>query len=60
MSRQVKDVRRRVMLVNYFAVDKIGKSGGLSLMWSLDIDVKVTSCSRHHIEMQVQTAKRKF
>lgn len=60
MSRHVKDVCRRVMLVNYFAVDKIGKSGGLSLMWSLDIDVKVTSYNRHHIEMQVQTAKRKF
>lgn len=60
MSRQVKDVCRRVMLVNYFAVDKIGKSGGLSLMWSSDIDVKITYYSIHHIDMQVQTKNRKF
>lgn len=60
MSKQVKEVRRRVLLDNYFAVDRIGESGGLALMSSSDIDVKITSYSRHHIYMQVQKANGKL
>lgn len=60
MSKHVKEVRRRVMLDNYFAVHRIGESGGLALMSSSDIDVKITSCSRLHIDMQVQKANGKL
>lgn len=48
------------MLDNYFAVHRIGESGGLALMSSSDIDVKITSCSRLHIDMQVQKANGKL
>ena len=47
-------------LDNPFAVDRIGKSGGLALIWSSDIDVRITSYSRHHINMQVQRADGKL
>ena len=60
MSVQVKEVCRRLKLDNSFAVDRIGKSGGLALIWSSDINVRITSYSRHHIDMQVQKAYGKL
>ncbi|KAL9421630.1 hypothetical protein AB3S75_033997 [Citrus x aurantiifolia] len=57
---QVKNVCRRLMFDNYFAVDRIGKSGGLAIMWSSEITLQITSYSRYHIDMQVQKANGKF
>lgn len=48
------------MFDNYFAMDRIGKSGGLAIMWSSEITVQITFYSRHHIDMQVQKANGKL
>ena len=60
MSVQVKEVCRMLKFDNSFTVDRIWKSGGLVLIWSLDIDVRITSYNRHHIDMQVQKVDGKL
>jgi hypothetical protein len=45
---------------NMFAVDCVGKSGGLGLLWGDDAKVEVQNFSHRHINAIVNRPKRKF
>lgn len=36
------------------AVDRVGQSGGLALLWRKDVDVGLISFSNNHIDAEVQ------
>lgn len=45
---------------NYFAVDRIGMSGGLLLAWKDNLVVKIRSYSRYHIDVVISSDKFHF
>ena len=58
-SGQVQEVCRQLGVENFFAVDKVGKSGGLAIMWNAELTVQINSYNRHHIDFLVQNAQGK-
>jgi exonuclease III len=54
-SYRVEGIKIRMGFRNVFVVDCVGKSGGLALMWSDDIQVDIQNYSRRHINAVVKT-----
>lgn len=48
-SRQMQGKSKRLNFDNYFEVNRSRKSGGLALMWSSGLLVKIKSWSMHYI-----------
>jgi exonuclease III len=46
---KMENVRCKVGYPNMFVVDRIGKSGGLALLWNDEISVSIQNFSRRHI-----------
>ena len=59
LSRQANEECRRLNLDNCFAVNRIGMSGGLAMMWNSEITVNITSYSSHHIDAIIQNESGK-
>ncbi|GKV43150.1 hypothetical protein SLEP1_g50482, partial [Rubroshorea leprosula] len=53
-KRGMDKVRRRLGFSHCFTVDKVGRSGGLAMLWKHDIQLSLFSYSRNHIDMQVE------
>lgn len=47
-------IRRSLNFGNYFAIDFVGFSGGLAMLWSADVDLQVQSYSNWHINASVK------
>ena len=58
LARQVESICRDFNLENCFAVDRTGMGGGLALLWSVDVNVSITSYSQHHIDAIVSSESR--
>jgi exonuclease III len=54
-SHRVEGIKLRVGFHNVFVVDSVGKSGGLALMWSDNIQVDIQNYSPRHINSMVKT-----
>ena len=50
---QMQEKSQKLNFENCFQVDRIGKRGGLALMWDSNLRVDVKSWSRHHIDVVV-------
>jgi exonuclease III len=59
--RTNKMERVRVLLgfENMFVVDSVGKSGGLALLWTVDVGVEIQNYSRRHINAKVCSSPNK-
>ncbi|GLU08005.1 hypothetical protein SLE2022_249380 [Rubroshorea leprosula] len=50
----MEKVRRRLGFKHCFIVDRVGHSGGLAMLWNLDIQLSLLSYSQNHIDMEVE------
>ncbi|XVF87929.1 hypothetical protein PTKIN_Ptkin19aG0008200 [Pterospermum kingtungense] len=50
---KLENLKRRCNMYGLMAVDAIGRSGGLAMMWKEDIDLKLMSYLKFHIDMEV-------
>ena len=55
MSVQMNKVGKLLKFDCCFAVSRKGKSGGLALMWNLEINVNMTSFSSRYVDAEAQT-----
>ncbi|GLT27861.1 hypothetical protein SLA2020_028310 [Shorea laevis] len=53
-KRGMEKVRRRLGFTHCFVVDKVGRSGGLAVLWKSDTKLSLLSFSQNHIDMEVQ------
>jgi len=54
-SKQYMDnIRKRLGFDNFFAVDPVGRSGGLALLWNSVTNLEVYNYSRRHINVVVK------
>ncbi|GKV52195.1 hypothetical protein SLEP1_g58784 [Rubroshorea leprosula] len=53
-KRSMERVRRRLGFQNCFTVERVGRSGGLAMMWGKDVQLHLKSYSTNHIDMEVQ------
>lgn len=56
---QMNNVGKKLKLESCFAVSSNGKSGGLAMLWSQDINVDIASFSDHHIDVEVEVENGK-
>ncbi|XVF50977.1 hypothetical protein PTKIN_Ptkin04bG0146800 [Pterospermum kingtungense] len=49
----LENLKRRCNMYGLVGVDAVGRSGGLAMMWKEDIDLKLMSYSKFHIDMEV-------
>jgi hypothetical protein len=54
-SYRMESIKVRTRYKNVFAVDSMGRSGGLALMWSEDVQVEIENYSRRHVNALVKT-----
>ncbi|GKV09429.1 hypothetical protein SLEP1_g20934 [Rubroshorea leprosula] len=52
--RGMEKVRRRLGFRHCFVVDRVGRSGGLAMLWNPDIQLSLLSYSQNHIDMEVE------
>lgn len=52
-SNKVEELCSKFGFDYSFAVDKVGRSGGLAIMWRRNISVKVCGSSLNHIDVQI-------
>lgn len=50
-------IRRRCGFLNGIDVDATGSRGGLSLAWRRDINIRLQSYSKSHIDVQIEDAE---
>ncbi|KAH9799959.1 reverse transcriptase domain-containing protein [Citrus sinensis] len=53
LPMQMNNVRVELNFENCFSVSRNGLGGGLAMLWSSDIDVKIVSYSQHHIDAEI-------
>ena len=53
-SKRMMQLKQKFGFQNGFAVDCVGKSGGLALLWAGDVDVNLQSFSCGHIDVLVK------
>lgn len=58
-STRIDVVRSRVGFDNFFSVDCIGHSGGLSIFWRNKDDCSILSYSVNHIDLKINDSDRK-
>lgn len=54
MSMQMKKIGKLLKFDCYFTVSSKGQSGGLALMWNLEININIISFSSCHIDAEAQ------
>ena len=42
---------RTLRMKGGFGVGSFGQGGGLALLWSQEVEVKLESCDKHHIDI---------
>lgn len=52
---KMERIRSRLGFPNMLVVDCVGKSGGLALLWTEDVDVEVQNYSKRHINAKICT-----
>jgi hypothetical protein len=52
-NKRVDFLKRKLDFANLFAVDSVGWSGGLVLLWKEDVQVDIQNYSRCHINVVV-------
>jgi hypothetical protein len=57
-ANKMTQIKCKLGSKNVFVVDCVGKSGGLALLWSEDVEVEIKNYSRQHINANVKTATR--
>lgn len=55
--RKVKGIQRRCGFFNGIDVDSIGSQGGLCLNWRGDINIRLQSYSKSHIDVKIEDTK---
>lgn len=58
LVRRMETLKFQLGFDCYLAVDREGRSGGLTLMWKNDVQLTITNLSKHHIDAQVIKAER--
>ncbi|GLU10723.1 hypothetical protein SLE2022_275090 [Rubroshorea leprosula] len=53
-GRGMDRIRQRLRFHNCFTVDKIGRSGGLVMLWTSEVSLSLLSYSTNHIDMEVE------
>lgn len=56
-SNRVEELCYKFGFIHYFAVDKIGRGGGLAVMWKRNIDVLVIDSSLNQIDVNILEIK---
>lgn len=51
---KIELIRCKLRYTGLFAVDCIGRSGGLALLWGEDFSVEIQNYSQHHINRVIQ------
>ncbi|GLT27731.1 hypothetical protein SLA2020_027080 [Shorea laevis] len=52
-KRQMEQIRRRLVFQHCFTVDRSGRSGGVAVLWTNEVQLSLRSYSRNHINMGV-------
>ncbi|XP_073051725.1 uncharacterized protein [Primulina eburnea] len=52
-SQKLEDIRVLLGFENVFAVDRIGRSGGIGVLWRKSEQVTVTNYSSNHVDLRV-------
>ncbi|MFQ6668605.1 hypothetical protein Gotur_034179 [Gossypium turneri] len=55
--RRMERIRRRCGFLNRIEVDATGSQGGLCLAWRVDINIRLQSYSKSHIDVQIEDAE---
>lgn len=55
---KVEEVRKVVGYNGCFSINRIGRSGGVTILWKNSLDCVITSYSKNHINMEVKDEKR--
>lgn len=51
---RIEHVRKHLGFAYCFAVDSVGRRGGLALLWKRDVEVVIQECSLNHIDAMVR------
>lgn len=49
ISNKLEVVQRKLGFENYFCVDPVGRSGGMTLLWKSEINLEIKNYSFWHI-----------
>lgn len=52
-ANKVEELRTRFGFDHCFSVDRVGRSGGLAILWKNNFHCEITSYSRNHIDLNV-------
>lgn len=52
-KKEMEWIRVKLGFTSCFSVDSIGRSGGLAVLWTMDVNMVLQSFSRSHIDMVV-------
>ncbi|GKU89755.1 hypothetical protein SLEP1_g3851 [Rubroshorea leprosula] len=58
--RGMDRIRQRLRFHNCFTVDKIGRSGGLAMLWTSEVSLSLLSYSTNHIDIEVEEIREKL
>lgn len=53
VARKMESLKFSVWFDGCLVVDSVGRSGGLALMWKMEIQVTVKSFSKYHIDAKI-------
>ena len=53
-NRRMKRIRNRLGFANGLYVPCVGRSGGLALIWTREVDIEIKSYSKNHIDTVVK------
>ncbi|XP_074346246.1 uncharacterized protein LOC141685021 [Apium graveolens] len=52
-ANKIEDIRIRFGFVQCFSVDRVGRSGGLAIMWKNHVNCQIFGYSRNHIDVHM-------
>lgn len=52
-SKVIQELAEKFGFFDYFAVDKVGRGGGLALMWKRSVGCKVVDHSNNYIDVHI-------
>jgi exonuclease III len=53
-KRWMEGFRWKLNMTNMVVKDSVGAKGGLALFWKKEVDLRVLSCSRYHIDTLIK------
>ena len=57
-NRRMERIKNRIGLANGLIVPCVGRKGGLALLWTREIDLKIKSFSQNHIDAVINDAEK--